>query len=771
MISVLLGETDSEYYKKVQFINSENTIIGMVNISMENQKLLAHVKQNKQGDWIIHSLEEHLNCVAKMATEFAGIFGLGKLSTIQSLVHDIGKASNSFQQRIAGKSGYDPDAHVKTVDHATSGGQFVVEKYGDAGIPLAYSIMGHHGGLPNGIDEHQSCLSQRLKKNIPDYEMNLDELPLPNEINISNYLTKKSNSKIKMHFLIRMLYSTLVDADFLDTESFMHPEKNRLRNNSSSIDELIRFLDEDISSYTDYTGINKVRADILKWCRAAAKMTQGLFSLTVPTGGGKTKSSIAFALDHCLKYDLRRIIYVIPYTSIISQNAAVFKNIFGSDNVLEHHSNIEPEKEDFRNRLLCENWNAPIVVTTNIQFFESFYNNRSSSCRKLHNVADSVIIFDEAQMLPPEFMKPCLEVIKELVENYGCSAVLCTATQPALNNKKYLKKQALDNVREIIPDPEKLYETVRRVNIEYIPNSLTYDELVRQVAEYEKVLVIVNTRKDAREVFNRLLTMTDAVEEIFHLSTFMCPKHRNNILSEIRIRLLEGQNCRVVSTQLIEAGVDIDFPVVFRAVAGLDSIAQAAGRCNREGRMNRGKVFVFKGETLPPPGHLRQSAESGEKAIIQFSEDPLCLDALDYYFNDFYWKRSNTHGMDSRDIVERLNNCGIKQIPFKDIARDFNIINQKTTSVLIPFDKEGEEVTEKLKNPYYFPDHDDYRTAQRISIQVLDKVLNILVGMGAVFDARGDGQFFILSNTDIYSKYTGLSIDDPQFIESEKLVL
>lgn len=614
------------------------------------KELLAHVKQNDDKEWQIHTLEDHLKGVAVLSAKFTSCFGLEKLAFIQGLTHDAGKASDDFQQKIAGKSGYDSDAHVSTaVDHSTAGAQYVIEKYGEGAIPLAYSIMGHHGGLPNGYDENDSCLEKRLEKEVSEYKTNLPDENLPDTILPSDYLPKKSLKPPKVHFLIRMLYSALTDADFLDTERFMSPEKESLRNDGSvNFIQLKELLDNDLSAYTDRSGINGTRADILDWCRKAANLPQGIYSLTVPTGGGKTKSSVSFAIEHCIRHELKRIIYVIPYTSIISQNAGVFRGIFGVDNVLEHHSNLEPEHENARNRLLCENWDAPIVVTTNIQFFESFYSSRSSSCRKLHNVADSVIIFDEAQMLPSEFLKPCLEIISELVDNYGCTAVLCTATQPTLNKERFLKDSALKNVTEIIPEPETLYQSLKRVEIEYLNEPLSNEDISTRVLPLRQVLIIVNTRRDARKIFEFMLQNHQDDGSIFHLSTFMCPKHREQTLKIIRERLSQNMPCKVVSTQLIEAGVDIDFSVVYRAIAGLDSIAQAAGRCNREGKLEYGKVFVFKGENPPPPGHLRQSAESGEKTLQSFQKDPLCLDAIASYFDDFFWKRAGAHGMDKK---------------------------------------------------------------------------------------------------------------------------
>lgn len=737
------------------------------------KELLAHVKENN-NTWQIHSLEDHLQGTADVSLRLTNEFGLEKLSVIQALAHDVGKASEEFQQKIAGMSGYDPEAHIQSsVDHSTAGAQCIYEKYGEGGIPLAYAIMGHHGGLPNGLDESDSCLNKRLKKQIPDYKSFFPDIDFPMDLSPLDYVPRFSKTPPKFHFLIRMLYSVLADADFLDTEKFMSPERKLIRNKKQvCFSELKTLLDADLSKYSENSGIFGIRADILNRCRSAADSPKGIFSLTVPTGGGKTKSSAAFAIDHCIKNNLERIIYVIPYTSIISQNAGVFREIFGEDSVLEHHSNLAPELETSRNRLLSENWDVPIVVTTNIQFFESFYSNRSSSCRKLHNAANSVIIFDEAQMLPNEFMRPCLEVITELVENYGCSAVLCTATQPTLSETRYLKGSALKEVTEIIPNPKALYHALKRVKVTYIDEPLENIDIAKKAHSQQQILIVVNTRKDAREIFEHLKDL-GSNETVFHLSTFMCPEHRDQVLKTIKERLTKNLPCKVVSTQLIEAGVDIDFPMVFRAVAGLDSIAQAAGRCNREGKLAHGEVYVFKSVNPPPPGHLRQSAESGEKVLQEHFKDPLGLDAITSYFEDFYWKRAGIHGMDKHNISNRLNvhPNEIDKIPFKDVARDFSIIDQSSKSIVIPYEQDGKSLIERLQRTYYFPNREDFKQAQRLSVQVFEKVHNLLVSIGAVIDARGDGQFYILSNTEMYNNYTGLSTNDPQFIESEKTVI
>ncbi|WP_312915824.1 CRISPR-associated helicase/endonuclease Cas3 [Candidatus Competibacter phosphatis] len=413
---------------------------------------------------------------------------------------------------------------------------------------------------------------------------------------------------------IRLLFSCLVDADFLDTEQFMSPEKAGLRGQYPALAELEPRFEAYMTALTaraDDTPVNQMRALVLDRCRNAAEQMPGLFSLTVPTGGGKTLASLAFALHHARRHGKRRILYVIPYTSIIEQTADVFRGVFGEDAVLEHHSNFDSERETPRSRLACENWDTSLIVTTNVQFFESLFAARPSRTRKLHNILDSVVILDEAQLLPPEFLTPILSTIRELSGHYGVSFVLCTATQPALASQRGFdwRFDGLDDVREIMGDAtavQELHTSLRRVEVS-LPADLhaptSWEALAAELATHPRVLCIVDRRDDARLLHG--LLPTGAV----HLSGLMCGQHRADVIAMIKERLVADEPLRVISTQLVEAGVDLDFPVVYRALAGLDSIAQAAGRCNREGRLfNLGRVVVFAPPTEPPAGHLRQLA-------------------------------------------------------------------------------------------------------------------------------------------------------------------
>jgi len=457
-----------------------------------------------------------------------------------------------------------------------------------------------------------------------------------------------------------MIFSCLVDADFLATENFMNPAQANFRGNVSAptISDLQQRLENFLKTKfgAPRSEVAKIREEVRADCLEAAKKLQGIFTLSVPTGGGKTLSSLAFALKHARLHGLERVIYAIPFTSIIEQTAAVFRDALGDDAVLEHHCNFVEKDADetdagetkfSRAKLLSENWNAPIIVTTNVQFFESLFASKPSRCRKLHNLAKSVIILDETQTIPPKYLRPCVRVLNELVKNYGATVVSCTATQPALTSER-LGDAKLDNPTEIIRADRNLHERLKRVKIEKISEKQTTESLAEKLAKERQVLAIVNTKRDARNVFEELkkcLPSEDA-ENVFHLSTNLCAEHRSQILEKIRKRLRDGNACRVVSTQLVEAGVDVDFPCVFRAIAGIDSIAQAAGRCNREGKIlgDGGRVYVFEMEKDPEIAFLKMAANAGRE-IFSTEEnggDLLSEKVVNKYFEALYWRHGES---------------------------------------------------------------------------------------------------------------------------------
>jgi CRISPR-associated endonuclease/helicase Cas3 len=686
-----------------------------------------------------------------MARDFASVFGAPDWGYLAGLYHDLGKYSEVFQTRLLALN--DPDAHIEVFsrpDHSTAGAQHVYRSLKDPGKILAYAIAGHHAGLPDGKANNDSCLSERLNKQVPDYSRAPKsvfdasaDLTLPFALNARTVA-------FQLSFFIRMLFSCVVDADFIDTERFMQPERAGWRGVYPSLEE----LDQRAQGYmlrlhrhARSSSVNHNRATIFHQCMKASSWSPGLFSLTVPTGGGKTLSSFAFALKHALTFGLDRIIYVIPYTSIIEQNAAIFRSMLGGHAVLEHHSNFDPGQEDHWSRLASENWDAPVVVTTNVQFFESLFGSRTSRCRKLHNVARSVVILDEAQMLPVSLLKPCIEALRELSSSYGTSVVLCTATQPALSSSSQFKG-GLDNVREIIPDPRSLYTAFKRVTVSYL-STVTDADLTTRLAKHPQVLCIVSTRSHAR----RLFELMPAHPGLFHLSALMCPAHRSVVLARIREALKEGRPCRVISTQLIEAGVDIDFPVVYRSIAGTDSIAQAAGRCNREGIFTTGHVYVFNPENRYPPGPFRLAAQTAEQVMDHHPADPLSLEAVEEYFRTLYWTRGEK--LDERQILALIKE-GIHKgdYPFREIDKQFKLIEEVMEAVIIPWNDQAEDLIAQLRQSEYT--RAIARRLQQFTVQVRPVMLDALFNAGAIGRVRD--QYNVLTNKAMYREDVGLSL-------------
>ena len=731
-------------------------------------KYYAHSKENEpMENWQL--LEKHLKNVSELTALFAKKFNAENWGRIAGYFHDIGKTSNEFQAYLRFVNNIEDKStqyYKGKVDHATAGAQLLCDKFGEQiGKLLAYSVAGHHSGLPNGKDETNSSLYARLKKDIYKiYEENNLISAHPNHDNLpfSNNL-----SGFNIAFFIRMLYSCLVDADFMDTESFMDFELSNERNKKYSLKSLILKLDNHISSFNPKSSfINERRFDILEDCRQASNSNHGFFSLTVPTGGGKTISSLAFALNHAIKNGMDRIIYVIPYTSIIEQNAQVFRDILGDDSVIEHHSNFDPEKETRFSKLATQNWDAPVIVTTNVQFFESLFSNKSSKCRKLHNIANSVVILDEAQMLPLNLLTPCLTAMKALVEGYNTSIVLCTATQPALVKTNDFKS-GLPEVKEIITDPQKLYEDFNRVSVSYISEPLADDDLCSEISAKHQVLCIVSNKRQAREIYNNI----ENENGVFHLSSMMCPEHRTKKLAKIKANLAKNKTCKVISTQLIEAGVDIDFPFVFRAIAGIDSIAQAAGRCNREGKLKTGIVKVFRPSNPQniPPGFLRQTSQIGEQVLNHHINDILSLEATEEYFKRLFWQ--NESQLDAHGICDSINrDIGKLNFPFKDVAQQFSIINNKTHSIIIPYGDKGEKICLNIRNSYEFINKKILQQAQRFTVQIHPIVFNALRASG-VLESFLDEKFWILNNLDIYHEELGLIPDDPYFYKVDTLMI
>lgn len=637
---------------------------------------------HRKGQDEIQALSEHLANVSVMAGSFGASFDAEQHAQRIGTLHDAGKYSSAAQKRMA-----DPE-HTSKVDHSTAGAKIAFEVCRDGAGALA--IAGHHGGMPDfgGRMASDGTLMGRMKKDLSgryDYTAFWQENTIDKGDLTPKWLIDRINP-FAAQFYARMLFSCLVDADFLDTEHFMQGEMPRGGHDNMQV--LLERLKDYIQPWfaNPTTEINQKRCEILRDCLLTGEGPRGLYTLTVPTGGGKTISSLAFALTHAAKNNMDRIIYVIPYTSIIEQNAAVFKRVLGDDNVIEHHSGIEyDEKEDMespevmRQLIATENWDAPVIVTTAVQFFESLFSNKPSRCRKLHNIANSVIIFDEAQMLPLSYLKPCVSAIAELVRHYRTTAVLCTATQPSLARLFRDYDQDMSG-REICENVGALQAFFRRVHFAH-RGSVDFETLAEEMAQKAQVLCIVNTRKTAQKVFEML-----PFDGSYHLSTRMTPEHRTKVLDEIRARLRQGETCRVVSTSLIEAGVDVDFPEVWREMAGLDSILQAAGRCNREGRRDasESEVVVFSLPNGVPKG-MQPNAVAAEIAmenVEYIDESPV----IRRYFEQLYWQQGD-QALDTKGIMKTCAKPNMKSI-----AKDFHLIDSDTMTIYIPTETNAEDI-------------------------------------------------------------------------------
>jgi CRISPR-associated endonuclease/helicase Cas3 len=728
-------------------------------------------------------LRNHLIAVGAAAAAKAAVFGGHDLAGPQGQLHDVGKYTHDYQRRIAGDA--------IRVDHATRGAMLAVERYKNSrmGYLLAYGIAGHHAGLANGSESaERTSLRDRLKGlGLPPLlEQWQQEITLPEHISLPSSLKAHSRerSNFQLSFLVRMLFSCLVDADYLDTEAFYDEVERRASARKASLPTLPtlrNLLDEYLAGFKADTRVNQVRAGILRHVRDQAQSAPGLFSLTVPTGGGKTLASLAFALDHAIQHGLRRVIFVIPFTSIVEQNAAVFRTALGplgNSAVLEHHSAFvasppprdEPEHYQAREklRLSMDNWDAPIVVTTAVQFFDSLFAARPSACRKLHNIAGSVIILDEAQTLPLKVLRPCVAAIDELARNYRSSVVLCTATQPALQASNF--EGGLQNVREIAPDPPELFSQLKRVCVRHI-GILDDVQLTDYLRARPQVLCIVNNRRHARAVYQSLAHLPGAR----HLSTLMCARHRSAVLSEIRAMLKRGEACRLASTSLIEAGVDISFPTVLRAEAGLDSIAQAAGRCNRNGEWaaEDSKVLIFApaDEGWAPPPELTQFAQAAREILRQHGADPLSPKAIKAYFEHLYWQKGSKE-LDANDLLGMLQASSIDSLPMETLAARFRMIDSAQMPVIVPYDQEARDAINKLR--YAEKSGGPARALQPYLVQVPRQGFDALRNAGAIqpiaFEKWGE-QFIELVNMDIYSEQFGLWWEDPTFVKIANTII
>lgn len=735
-----------------------------------NGEFIAHVRKNDDGTWASpHLLSEHLDETARIAEKHAAKFYSGAWGKAAGLAHDAGKGRLVWQNYIRIKSGYyDEEAHLEgklsKMPHAIHGAKLVEELFGKGiGRFLAYSIAGHHAGLPDwsgGEGAGQSSL-QFQESQLKDLK-DIDGL-FTDKIQSSRpeYPPWKFDRGLDLSLWIRMLYSSLVDADFLDTESYMDYERSGNRGGYCSMPGLLeRFnrYSKQLDQTSEDTPVNKTRRNIRAKCVQMASKPQGVFSLSVPTGGGKTLSSLAFGLEHAVFHGLDRIIYVIPYTSIIEQNADVFRSAVGEDQVVEHHSSLDEDDSTVKSRLASENWDAPVIVTTTVQFFESLFAAKSSRCRKLHNIARSVVVLDEAQLVPVEYLKPVLETMQLLVDHYHVSFVISTATQPAFGDRFIDGRQfaGLKKITEIMGDTvEALYDSLKRVNVQ-LPEDIhavtTWEKIAAELIQHEQVLCIVSDRKSCRELYGLM------PEGTFHLSALMCGRHRSEIIEKIKQKLENKKPVRVISTQLVEAGVDFDFPVVYRALAGLDSIAQAAGRCNREGKLSGfGKVVVFNAPRKAPPGILRKAADTTRGIFSTHCHDPLNYSLFDKFFAELYWKANS---LDLKEIISLLNpempECSIF---FRTAAERFRIIDDSLQKTVLVRYGEGKSLIDllKLKGPERWL----LRKLQRYTVNIYNDDFKQMRQRGAIEEVQPN--IYAIATDIDYSIDMGLLVSDTYY--------
>jgi len=718
------------------------------------------------------TLLDHLTNVSVLAGTYAETFTTREIGEACGLLHDIGKYSDDFQKRIRGEN-------IQT-DHSTAGAKtayLLAAKQQDLHSSLAYHLMsyviaGHHGGLPNRGNANASGLFQRLQNSDPELfaawktEISQSFPDLSDFFNTQTFFPKdqskidqnefKSEFALSLFLYTHFLYSCLVDADRTDAARW---DGYVTEGMFPSLSEYNNKLDARMAEFKVASDLDKIRNDILTSCNKAAQTEPGIFTLNVPTGGGKTLSSLSFALKHAIKNNQTRIIYTIPFTSIIEQNAKVYADIFGRNNIVEHHSNfvlptgttVEPDSPEGENKnlsLAAANWNAPLILTTNVQFFESLFTSHPSRARKVHNIANSVIILDEVQALPNEFLLPCMYALSELVNNYHCTVVLCTATQPDFVENEVFPKGT--SVRNIVPNYQELAKIMKRADA-YDLGYKTIDEIASSLKSEQQVLCIVNTKKHAKDLYDLVKEAGDTL----HLSTNMCPKHRKLVIETIRKKLKNKEPCRVISTQLIEAGVDIDFPVVYRSLAGVDSITQAAGRCNREGKLPSGNVYIFTPEqTYSGAGYVKQTAEISHS--IQ-TEDYLSLDTIAKYFSKLFDIRKEQ--LDNKEILG-LCRQGIQTkttetaFPFADISDKFKLISDSGCAVIIPFD----DGAERLINNYS-PDfiRSFIRKISPYCVNVRKKDLDHLNDEGAL-SLVGDSFVVLKNQSRYYARDTGIHL-------------
>jgi CRISPR-associated endonuclease/helicase Cas3 len=802
------------------------------------------------GKW--QTLESHLLGVADLASQFAAKLQLSEQGELLGLLHDLGKYSIEFQNYLKSATGalnqdedeewVDSEKLKGKVDHSTAGAQLVWQKLSDqnqlsqiVGQILALCIASHHSGLINCLTADSTSTGEDAftkRTNKADSRTHLNEaidkadetilarardlLARPEMLTamqamigkIVRFAPNKDDKGIvaqqQIGLLVRFLFSCLIDADRVDTADFENPKQARLRMRGryTEWETLITRLENHLTNLTPKHPVDLLRQDISTHCLNGSQRSKGLYTLTVPTGGGKTLASLRFALHHAKKHGMDRVIYVIPFTSIIDQNAEVTRYILEPDGtlpgsvVLEHHSNLTPANQTWRGKILSENWDAPVIYTTSVQLLEALFGAGTRGARRMHQLANAVIIFDEIQTLPINCVHLFNNAINFLVDLCGSTVVLCTATQPLLDkvdvNKGAIRIPA-DG--ELMPDVRKLFDDLKRVEVinQRKPGGWTIAKVALLAQEEARTagscLVIVNTKRSAQTIYR--LCKEQVAIPVFHLSTNMCPTHRKSILAEVRARLKNEEPTLCVSTQLIEAGVDVDFGSVIRFTAGLDSIAQAAGRCNRNGIRNIGRVHVVnpQDENLGKLQDIQTGKEKAEWVLddykenpAQFDCNPIGPDAMKLYYDRYFFARKTT--MDypvsektlghndtllnllsanslAKSEYERVHHVApsiyLRQ-SFMTAAKAFKAIDSPTQGVIVPYGKEGSAIITDLCAAYLpEKEFDLLRQAQQFTVNVFPNELERLIEVRAVQEIQEGTGILFLVDSRYYSNEFGLS--------------
>ncbi|MFX3629260.1 MAG: CRISPR-associated helicase Cas3' [Ectobacillus sp.] len=665
------------------------------------------------------SLEHHTNGVFERSVVYSCSFDPYGITPIAALAHDLGKMTKEFQAYIQSDN-----PKKGSVKHAL-GGTLVLNTVADIRAQLAGMIVaGHHAGLPDARNLYNEKVpnAESYLRNLP-HITNKEKQKIQGVLQGYTPLPNLDNEPAYVDLLVKMCFSALVDADFLDTEEYMDENRSKKRHHDCSltVEDLSEKLQQHMNQLMKQakeSPLNNRRAAIYQACIEEGASSIPFRSLNVPTGLGKTLSAMGYALEHAKQFNKKRVIVAIPFTSIIDQNAEVYTNVFGADSVLEHHSqtqDIADENEEMSpSRLATENWDRPIIVTTTVQLFESLFSNKTSKCRKLHNIVDSIIILDEFQKLPIGLLKPIFTVLKTLIQKFNVTVVVSSATPLSFDKRELLGN--IDAPVEICSFNHQLFEEMKRVEYTFLEETLTVEILVNSMSESGQVLCIVNTKKDALKIYEKMKDSCKSWDKIYHLSTSMCPHHRKKVIAAIRADLEEEKSIAVVSTQLIEAGVDFDFPVVYRAMAPIDSIVQAAGRCNREGKLAKGDVYIFElEEGGMPPGIYTAGTEQARAILQEDGANSLhYLPAYNKYFRSLY-SLQGEHALDELEITK------LAPFTYAEVNKRFKMIDQDTISVLCRYyaDEEASRKIEKLiEEAKYAPylSKNWYRTAQTFSI-------------------------------------------------------